>query len=77
MITTLTILSLDQGRIYSPSPEPVPQQTAIEGEVGASAVAEAQGIQHYLRWANVSTVLQALARLLAPTIGGTPAGKAH
>ncbi|MBB3394125.1 MULTISPECIES: hypothetical protein [unclassified Rhizobium] len=77
MITTLTILSLDQGRIYSPPPEPVPEQTAIEGEVGASAVAEAQGTQHYLRRVNVSTGLQALAHLLAPTFGGTPAGKAH
>ncbi len=32
MITTLTILSLDQGRIYSPPPEPVQEQTVTENE---------------------------------------------
>ncbi|MBD9449262.1 MULTISPECIES: hypothetical protein [unclassified Rhizobium] len=74
MITTLTILSLDQGRIYSPPPEPVPELTAAEA---AAAVADSQGTKHHLRWLDVSTGLHALARLLAPNFGNSPFGKAH
>jgi hypothetical protein len=74
MITTLTILSLDQGRIYSPPPEPVPELTAVEA---AAAVADSQGTKHHLRWLDVSTGLHALARLLAPNFGNSPFGKAH
>ncbi|WP_025661910.1 hypothetical protein [Rhizobium sp. IBUN] len=74
MITTLTILSLDQGRIYSPPPEPVPELTAVEA---AAAVADTQGTKHHLRWLDVSTGLHALARLLAPSFGNSPFGKAH
>jgi len=74
MITTLTILSLDQGRIYSPPPEPVPELTAAEA---AAAVADSQGTKHHLGWLDVSTGLHALARLLAPNFGNSPFGKAH
>ncbi|MBD9453887.1 MULTISPECIES: hypothetical protein [unclassified Rhizobium] len=74
MITTLTILSLDQGRIYSPPPEPVPELTAVEA---TAAVADSQGTKHHLRWLDVSTGLHALARLLAPNFGNSPFGKAH
>ena len=74
MTTTLTILSLDQGRIYSPPPEPVPELTAVEA---AAAVADSQGTKHHLRWLDVSTGLHALARLLTPSFGSTPFGKAH
>ncbi|MEK1873205.1 MAG: hypothetical protein AAAC50_12365 [Rhizobium altiplani] len=74
MITTLTILSLDQGRIYSPPPEPVPELTAVEA---AAAVADSQGTKHHLRWLDVSTGLHALARLLAPSFGNSPFGQAH
>ncbi|THK36424.1 hypothetical protein EHS39_19880 [Ensifer sp. MPMI2T] len=31
MISTLTILSLDQGNIYTPPPEPLDETTEIEG----------------------------------------------
>ncbi|MBW9115725.1 hypothetical protein JNB88_19005 [Rhizobium cauense] len=74
MITTLTILSLDQGRIYSPPPEPEQEPTVVEGE--APAMADTQGTPHR-RWLNVSSGLQALARVLAPTFGNTPVGKAR
>jgi len=74
MITTLTILSLDQGRIYSPPPEPEQEPTVVEG--GAPAMANTQGAPHR-RWLNVSSGLQALARLLAPTFGNAPVGKAR
>jgi hypothetical protein len=76
MTTTLTILSLDQGRIYSPPPEPVPELTAVEAEA-AAAVADGQATKHHLRWLDVSTGLHALARLLAPNFGNSPFGKAH
>ncbi|OWV85044.1 hypothetical protein ATY81_11340 [Rhizobium sp. R72] len=77
MITTLTILSFDQGRIYSPPPEPVPELTAVESEAEAAAVADTQDTRYHLRWLDVSTGLHALARLLTPTFGSTPFGKAH
>jgi len=76
MITTLTILSLDQGRIYSPPPEPEQEPAAVEGGAGAPAMADTQGTPHR-RWLNVLSGLQALARLLAPTFGNTPVGKAR
>ncbi|WEX86517.1 hypothetical protein PZN02_002810 [Sinorhizobium garamanticum] len=37
MIATLTILSLDQGNIYTPPPEPVDEATEIEGPVNTPA----------------------------------------
>jgi hypothetical protein len=77
MITTLTILSLHQGRIYPPPPEPVQEQTAAESAVVASAAAEARVTHHYLRWLNVKTGLQAVSRLFAPAFGSGPASKMH
>jgi len=71
MITTLTILSLDQGRIYSPPPEPA----AEASEAMAVDAADAQRARHH--WRDVSTGLRALARLLTPSFGGSPFGKAH
>ncbi|EPE99395.1 hypothetical protein [Rhizobium grahamii] len=75
MITTLTILSLDQGRIYSPPPEPVADLAPDESEAGVAAVGHVT--KQHLRWLNASTGWQALARLLVPTFGSTPFGKAH
>ncbi|CCM74633.1 hypothetical protein [Rhizobium mesoamericanum] len=77
MITTLTILSFDQGRIYASSPEPVPGQMAVESKAEAAAVAEAEETRGHLRWLDVLIGLRTLARLLAPTFGSTPFGKAH
>ncbi len=77
MITTLTILSLDQGRIYSPPPEPEQEPTAVEGETGAPTMADAKGTRPHRRWLSVSSGLQALARLLTPTFSSTPVGKAR
>ncbi|MCA1407217.1 hypothetical protein I6F26_14680 [Ensifer sp. IC3342] len=37
MISTLTILSLDQGNIYTPPPEPVDETTTVEGRVNTPA----------------------------------------
>lgn len=77
MITTLTILSLDQGRIYSPPPEPVREQTVTENEALMPTPARVHGTSHDLRRLNLLSGLHAVARLLTPTFGSTPAGKAQ
>lgn len=71
MITTLTILSLDQGRIYSPPPEPIADLMTVESE---EAVAVAK---HHSHWSNALRGLRALAQLLSPAFGSTRFGKAH
>ncbi|QFY59236.1 hypothetical protein FZ934_01525 [Rhizobium grahamii] len=74
MITTLTILSLDQGRIYSPPPEPIADLTPFEND---AAVAAAPEIKRRSVWSNTLRGVQTLGQLLSPTFGGGPFGKAH
>ena len=73
MITTLTILSLDQGHIYSPPPEPIANLTPFENEAAAAA----PEIKRRSVWSNTLRGLQALARLLSPTFGSRPFGRVH
>ncbi|KRB49917.1 hypothetical protein ASE04_15055 [Rhizobium sp. Root708] len=75
MITTLTILSLDQGRIYSSPPEPIADLTPFEIEEAVAA--ETPEIKRLSHWSNALRGLQALVRLLSPSFGSTPFGKAH
>ena len=71
MITTLTILSLHQGRIYSPPPEPVADLMTVASEEPVAVT------KHHWHWSSALSGLQALVRLLSPAFGSSRFGKAH
>lgn len=73
MLTALTILSLDQGKIYSPPPDRFDERTGAETSADMRAP-QAAGIDSLVRtpkrWKHVAGLVRFLNRLSA--LGATP-----